>query len=138
MEYASYGFYKDTWGGTMPAPVFNRYCERVSYILDCMTHGKVARLWSVGSDEEKKAISMASCALVDSIGPASERSARAGGLTIASETIGRHSVSYVTPSRSEAARARDIVRPYLCGLSVDGQSLFYRGIHMRRGCCRDL
>lgn len=128
MTYADYEFYSQTWGGALPEAAFDRVITRAQYALDAMTRGRIKQLWEEATDEQKNAVAMAQCALIDQ-----HLTVDNADKQVVSETVGSYSVSYAS-ARSAQTRMRNIVRPYLYGITVDGQSLLYRGLEEGR-CC---
>lgn len=128
MTYATYEFYTDTWGGKLTEAEFDRYSARARYLLDSITKGRIPLVWDNATDDQRSAVSMALCALIDQ-----HVTVENSDKQVASESIGSYSVSYAS-TKSATTRMRDIVRPFLYDLSFNGVSLLYRGLE--EGRCR--
>lgn len=129
MIYTDYGFYSQTWGGELTEAEFDSLAVRSQYVLDHITRHRLGVYWDSAAEDQKNAVRMAQCALIDQ-----HLAVENSDKQVASESIGSHSVTY-TATRSAQRRMRDIIRPYLDGLTVDGVSVMYRGLEERR-CCR--
>lgn len=131
MDYLTYKFYTDIWGGSLPETLFTRYAARAWYALDCMTHGRIGKIWGQLSNGEKDAIRIALCALVDNL----HANDQTQGREISLEIVGQHHVSYFQMTTSRQNQLRELVKPYLCGITYQGRALTYRGLDRRCGSC---
>ncbi len=124
MAYADYEYYTNTfYGTTIPGISFDQYAAQASDYIDRMTMNRAASY--TGGDEVKKAC----CACAEQmfmLGSTRAALVRSGG-SVASETVGKHSVSYRSPSETIALlekQMRDVVTGYLLHTG-----LLYRGIN---------
>lgn len=102
--YADYAFYKDNFKGTKISETdFTGWVISASAYLDYITIGRIRKL-SVVPEEVKYAV----CATVDAMKKAEERDG------VASESVGKHSVSYTDKYSSEnKGYLYKVVEPFL-------------------------
>lgn len=129
MTYADYEFYSQTWGGKLTESAFAQSEPRAEFLLNQLTKGRIPLIWDDIGEQQKAAISMATCVLVDGYVTAKVQDAEK-----ASETVGKHSVTYAAMTQSRTARMRNAIRPYLDGITCNGVSLLYRGLE-EASCC---
>lgn len=114
MVYADYTYYTEQFGGqNVPEAAFLSLARKANNYLDYVTFGRLRSLQNQ-SDEAKDAC----CALVELLYKAEEE----GGKAIASETVGKHSVSYVE-QESIKQQMYSLVSQYLAHTG-----LMYRGV----------
>lgn len=119
MAYADYSFYTGTYKGTAIAQAaFDRLAARASAEMDMLTANRAAPIIEAATDTATIAfIKMATCAIAEEI-----QSVEAAP-EVTSETVGRHSVTYLKGSyRPPRVRYADAARVYL-GLT----GLMFRG-----------
>ncbi len=112
--YVDYEFYKNTYGGTLTADIFASLVVSASSIVDYYTFNRIK--------EPDTKVKYAVCELIDYL---AELKAT-GGKEVASETVGTHSITYVTAKDSRdpvKAKQRSIVAKYLAHTG-----LMYRGV----------
>lgn len=132
--YATYEFYKDTYGGAVSEEDFPRMVIKASAYLDYYTMGKVKMV----SDSES--VKVACCALVDKyfeiefMSTAAQKNASdVASAGKKSESVGSYSVTYQTADELKAmeqnlkAELAEICRIYLAGTNL-----------LYRGGCRDV
>lgn len=129
MAYVDYTFYTEKYGGAMQQADFDRLVNRAGYMLCDLTGGRLSDV-DLAIEANKNGISMAMCAVIERLA----QQEKTGGKEISLEIVGQHHVSFVEDKRSESKRLLDLVRPYLCNVGVDGQSLLYRGKGRLCGC----
>lgn len=130
MPDVSYEFYTNTWGGVLPETTFNQYLTRAWLVLNCITQGRITKIWSTLNEGSKDAIGMALCALVDDL----QLNDASHGKEVSLEIVGQHHVSYFQMTSSRQMQLRNLVQMYLCGLTYQGRPLTYRGIDRRCTC----
>ena len=123
--YVDIVFYLDTYLGTLvEAEKFQPYALRASVLLDYLTFNRIAAIIETGTDEDTiEKIKLATCALMDKLVEKSIGIDRA----IASESVGSHSVSYVTSEADKSSEMQqyvDCVKIYL-----DSAGLLYKGFY---------
>lgn len=122
---ADYQFYAETYMGDMlPEESFTKYANRADSYLSELTMGRYNN--DSLSDSIKEAVKMAECACAEQIYIAEQAAAVGSNAAVASESVGRHSVSYRSGAEIQqqtAASIRQIVQRYL---GITG--LLYRGI----------
>ena len=129
MEYCTYEFYTDTYGGTtIQESAWKRNEIQARALIDRITFGRLKKAGFASVDDIPEEVKFAVCA-------AAEYSAQAeqnGGRTIASETTSKHSVSYGdTDSSVESGMMRSAMR------FLSGSRWTYRGVYCceRHRCC---
>lgn len=118
--YADYTYYTTTYlGSAIASADFAALALRASAVLNRLTFGRAAVVVAADDDADTiDLIQMATCAVADEL----QTQASEAGM-IQSETVGRHSVTYVTGSvRSLYQRQSDAAQLYLAGTE-----LMYRG-----------
>ncbi len=118
MQYVDYDFYVNVYLGNAIEPEdFPRLSLRASEYVYSLTRGLCEKV----PEEQRDAVQRAICAVADVLLDEQRMTARSFSAekTIASETVGSHSVSYGSPSLSAAEieylgdRKRDAVLLYL-------------------------
>lgn len=112
--YVEYEFYKNTYGGKVSEQEFKHLEVLAANTVDYYTFNRI-----IGPDDNVK---YAVCELIDYL---AELKAT-GGKEIASESVGTHSITYVTAKDSRdpiKAKQRSIVAKYLAHTG-----LMYRGV----------
>lgn len=113
--YATYAFYTGTFKGVAIASAdFARLALRASEFLDQVTFGRAADETDV---DTLALLSSATCAVAEEI-----QTLEATGGAVSSETVGRHSITYVS-GMSAAARLAAAAKRYL-----GSTDLMYRGL----------
>lgn len=111
--YVDYDFYSTTYGGSVSSTEFTKLEIQSSSIVDFYTLNRIDK-----TDVSDK-IKLAVCELVDYL----KELEAIGGKEIASESVGSHSVSYVTNNTSSEDKKYSIVKKYL-----GHTGLMYRGV----------
>ena len=121
MEYCTYEFYQNTYGGNaIPEADWKRSEIKARALIDRITFGRLKRVGFQSTDEIPEDIMLALCAAAEY----AFLSEQNGGRTIASETTSKHSVSYGdTDSSVEAGMMRSAMQ-YL-----SGGPWTYRGVY---------
>lgn len=112
--YVDYEFYQNTYGGTLTADIFASLVVPASSIVDYYTFNRIK--------EPDTKVKYAVCELIDYL---AELKAT-GGKEVASETVGTHSITYVTAKDGRdpiKAKQKSIVAKYLAHTG-----LMYRGV----------
>ena len=124
--YIDYTFYTTTYGGTViTAAEFPSLAAKASAFIDFITMDRVAPYFEiVGPSDEEEAIieriKLATCAVMDT-----QKALDSAGGLVASESVGSHSVSYVTEkSQSPLTKKSDAAKMYLAQTG-----LMYRGFY---------
>lgn len=121
--YVDYTYYTDTYLGTAIASAdFAAWALRASATIDRLTFNRAAAIITADTDATKvTAIKMATCAVAETL----QSQAGTPDGTIASESVGRHSVTYVEGSTKSKERAQsDAANLYLASTG-----LMYRGFY---------
>lgn len=114
MVYVDYTYYTEQFGGqSVPEAAFFALSKKASGYLDYVTFNRLRKLQNP-PDEAKDAC----CALLELLYKAEEE----GGKAIASETVGKHSVSYVE-QESIKQQMYSLASQYLAHTG-----LMYRGV----------
>lgn len=109
--YVDYTFYSGTYGGKVSIEEFTKLEIQASTIVDYYTFNRIK--------EVDTKIKFAVCELIDYLKQLEDN----GGKEISSESVGDHSVSYVTEDTTTVSKKqRDIVKRYL-----GNTGLMYRG-----------
>lgn len=116
MQYATYHYYRETYGGEMPESEYRRYSGQAGAYLEQVTFGRVNAL-PEGPMMDK--VRDAACALADVY-------KRAEQGVVSSETNGDHSITIARGSQSDAQRLYAAAALYL-----GNTGLLYRGVY---GC----
>ena len=114
--YVGYEYYKETYNGTVPMERFNNLEIRASNLIDYYTFNRLK------DKEIGNKAKFAVCELIDYL---AELKAT-GGKEVASETVGTHSITYVTAKDGRdpiKAKQKSIVAKYLAHTG-----LMYRGV----------
>ena len=111
--YVDYDFYSTTYSGIISNNEFTKLEIQASSIVDFYTFNRIDK-----TDVSEK-VKFAVCELVDYL----KELKAAGGKEIASESVGSHSVSYVTNNTSSEDKKYSIVKKYL-----GHTGLMYRGV----------
>ena len=91
-SFVDYSYYKESYGGTsVPSASFNYLSLKASYFINNITQGRAKN--NTTYIEE---IKLATCSVIDKM----HKVESDGGIKI-SETVGKHSVTYATPSDLE-------------------------------------
>lgn len=116
MGYATFEYYRDSFGGTIikDAETFASVSTEANAYIDLITRGKV--------EEVTDAVKNATCAVAEVIC----KQAQDEEATVASESVGNHSKSYTVSKKSDAEREREKFRKAALYLSMTG--LLYRGL----------
>ena len=111
MVYADYGYYQNTYRGSLPEGEFDRLARRASAYLDALTLGHIKGAW--GEDARVK---NACCSVAE------ELSFQEAGGEVATANNDGYSESYAVSGKSWDARLYDAAVVYL---ALTG--LLYRG-----------
>ena len=122
MSYATYEDYLDVYHGTvLTAEQFTIYSDRASDYIDRITMGRAASY-----TDESNMLAKACCAGAEQYQMIDAVRASVKGGAIASESVGRHSVSYRSPAETIAELEKQLK------LTVEGYllntGLLYRGV----------
>lgn len=127
--YATYEFYKNTYGGSVSEADFPRLAVKASVYLDYYTMGKAK------GSADMEAVQMACCALVDKYSElesisvsAQKRVSEAASVGKKSESVGSYSVTYQTADEFKGMEQNlkaDIAE--ICRIYLAGTNLLYRG-----------
>ena len=125
MAYTNYAYYTGTFLGIAIASTdFPRLELRARSIIDLITNQQAAAIITAGTDTAKvDAIKMAICAAAEEL---STQESNQGRGTVASESTGRHSISYANPESAHSNRQRVI---NAASLYLESTDLLYRGIY---------
>lgn len=119
-QYCSYEFYTDEYGGALSSEEqFNHSLIHAQAVIDKMTFNRLKRCEDVPVE-----VKFAVCAAVDSY----TRHVLNDGKVVASETVGKHSVTYASnPSSSKTIDVQmwDDAMRFLAG-----SKLLYRGVYI--------
>ncbi len=120
MAYVDYTFYTGTFKGNAIAQAdFDRLATRASETIDQITFGRAAAVISANTDAAViAAIKKASCAVAEQI-----QGLEASGGAVQSETVGRHSVTFLS-KLDEAERYYLAAKRYLWEYA-----LLFRGLN---------
>ena len=121
MEYCTYEFYRDTYGGVaISEGEWKRAEIKARALIDRITFGRLKRVGFNSTDEYPEDIKLAVCAAAEY----SLQAERNGGRTIASETTSKHSVTYGdTDSSVESGMMRSAMQ------FLSGSPWTYRGVY---------
>lgn len=127
--YATYEFYKETYGGTVSDGDFTRLGVKATAFLDYYTMGKVK------DNSEMEAVKLAFCALVDkyseieAVSLSAQKSvSEAASVGKKSESVGSYSVTYQTSDEFKAMeRNLKSELAEICRMYLAGTNLLYRG-----------
>lgn len=112
MAYADYPFYRETYRGKqLSEEDFKRLSVRSAYELDLMTMNRI-------KEPIPDTVRLAACAVAEILYQAE----KANGQEVASESIGKQSVTYVQTGKNSHEKCREAAAVYLYGTG-----LLYRG-----------
>lgn len=114
--YVDYEFYKTEWHGKLAQEDFDKLELQARIVVDLYTLNRIKEL-EVISEKVKYAV----CELIDYMSKLEEND----GKEIASETVDKYSVTYVTSNDKDTVKAKqkDIIKKWLAHTG-----LMYRGI----------
>ena len=121
--YADYSFYTNNFcGKVIPAAEFDYYAIKASKYIDSVTFDRIT------PDLVSEDVRMACCDVAEIYYTVAGSSANAALSGIASESVGDHSVTYVTTSNSETAKIPDKKLYDAVKLWLGNTGLMYRGV----------
>lgn len=121
MSYATFDFYANTFhGDSLTVDVFDKYAARASDYIDYITMGKAA-----GYTDANNQLAKCCCALAEKYG-AFDADVSVAADTVASETVGSHSISY--RSSADIKAGLDSALLGIAQMYLLSTGLLYRGV----------
>lgn len=121
MQYCTYEFYSDEYGGTLlTESEWKKHEIIAAAAVDKATFGRMKKAGFASADDVPEEIKLAIC----SVAECSVRAEMHGGHTVASETTGKHSVTYADSDVSTESAMRRAAMQFL-----SGSRWTYRGLY---------